>query len=141
MEKLQKRKWLFLIVAVVLLAIWVVLGISSRKSQPEAIVNKFFRAYEKQNVEKMVKCYAPELQQEMREELKQSDYLSELRGAASKLVSYKVIVGDVVYKKGEEANTAEVSCAVITKGGDSMSVCDFSTLSLVKAGKKWYIGE
>lgn len=106
MEKLQKKKWLFLICAVIFLAIWIALGISSRNSKPEAVVQKFFKAYMKQDVN------------------------------AS---GYELIVGDVVYGKGEEANTAEVKCAIIQKG--VLSGVDFNTLSLVKAGNKWHIDE
>lgn len=141
MEKLQKKKWLFLVAAGVLLVVWVVLGITSRNSKPEAIANKFFKAYEKQDVDKMVKCYAPELQKEIREELTE-DNLSEWKEAVSEAVNYKIVVGDVTYGKGDDANTAEVQCAIIAKGGyDVIAGVEFETLNLVKVGKKWYIGE
>lgn len=141
MEKLQKKKWLFLIAAAVFLVIWAVLGITSRSSGPEALVKKYLKACEKQNVNKIVKCYAPELREEMQKELKES-FADELQNALLDKMDYKLIVGDVVY--GKEKNTAEVSYAMvldITGGGEMLSGADFETLSLVKVGNKWYIGE
>lgn len=141
MEKLQKKKWLFLVAAAVLLVVWAVLGFSSRSSGPEALAKKYLKALEKQDVNKMVKCYIPELQKEMREELKES-YANELQNAFLKEVNYKIIVGDVVY--GKEKNTAEVSWAMLinTMGGREIQAgAEFETLSLVKVGNKWYINE
>ena len=140
MEKLQKKKWLFLALAVVFLVIWVGLGISSRNSKPEAVMQKFFKAYVKQDINKIVNCYSPERRNEIKEELK-ADFTIELYAdAVSELTSgYELVVGDVVYGKGEEADTAEVKCAIIQQG--IFAGADFNTLPLIKIGNKWYIDE
>lgn len=137
MEKLQKKKWIFLVAAVALLAVWIFLGVGSCNSKPEALAYKFFKAYQKQDVNKMVKCYAPELQKKMREELKNKNTLSELQQAAGKVSDYEILVGDIVYGKGEDADTAEVTCALIEKNDyDVTSDTEFNTLTLVKVGNK-----
>lgn len=141
MEKLQKKKWLFLAVAVVFLAAFAALGFSSKSSGPEALVKKYLKACEKRNVNKVVKCYAPELQKEMKKSLKDS-FTDELQNAFEDEMKYKFVVGDAVY--GKESKTAEVSYAVLVnaKGGvEIMYGVDFETLKLVKVGNKWYIGE
>lgn len=140
MEKLQKKKWLFLIAAVVFLAIWIVLGISSRSSKPEAVVQQLFNSYMKQDVNKIVKCYPPERQNDLREELRAELALGGFENSLSDLMTgYELIMGDVVYGEGEEADTAEVSCAIVQRG--LFAGTDFNTLSLVKIGNKWYIDE
>lgn len=142
MGKLQKKKWIFLVVAIVLLGVWIFLGVGSCNSKPEALAYKFFKAYQKQNINKMVKCYAPELQKKKREELKDKNTLSELQQAAAKVSDYEILVGDIVYGEGEEANTAEAICAFVEKTDyDATSCTEFNTLTLVKVGNKWYIGE
>lgn len=139
MEKLQKKKWLFLVIAAVFLVLWVVLGISSRSRGPEAVVQKFYKAYVKQDVNKIVKCYPPERRDEIKEELK-TDFSEMYMGAVSELTSgYELVVGDVTYGKGEKKDTAEVKCAIIQNG--IFAGADFNTLQLIKVGNKWYIDE
>ena len=141
MEKLQKKKWLFLVISAVFLVLWVVLGISSRSRGPEAVVQKFYKAYVKQNVNKIVNFYPPERRDEIKEELK-ADFSTEgiYADAISELTSdYKLVVGDVTYGKGEEKDTAVVNCAIIQKG--IFAGADFNTLQLIKVVNKWYIDE
>lgn len=141
MEKLQKKKWLFLATTTVFLVLWIVLGISSRNSKPEAVVQKFYKAYVKQDVNKIANCYPPERRNEIKEELK-ADFSAEgiYADAVSELTSdYKLVVGDVIYGKGEEKDTAEVKCAIIQNG--IFAGADFNTLQLIKVGNKWYIDE
>lgn len=138
MEKLQKKKWLFLAAAVVFLAAWAALGITGRSSRPEAVAQKFRKAYLKLDTKRMVKCYAPELREKKRESLKE---LAEIPGSVSGYAGKgKVIAGDVVY--GENKNTAVVTCADIPKDDNgAWAGVTFNKLTLVKVGNKWYIGE
>lgn len=137
MEKLQKKKWFFLIAAAVFLVIWAVLGFSSRNSGPEAVASKYEKAYIKLDTKQMVKCYAPEVRKEKKEDLEE---LGKLQGSISEFAKGKIIAGDVVY--GKEKNTAEVSCAMIAKSGyATWSGVQFDKITLVKVGNKWYISE
>ena len=138
MEKMQKKKWLFLVIAVVFLVVWAVLGITGRSSGPEAVAQKFQKAYVKLDTKRMVKYYAPEMRKEKREELKElsglQDFVSEYAAKG------RIIAGDVVY--GKEKDTAEVTCAIIPKDNHGVwESVEFDKLTLVKVGNKWYIGE
>lgn len=142
MEKLQKRKWLFLAAAVVCLVVWSVLGFSSRSSGPEAVVKKYLKACEKRSAGKAAKCYAPEFRKEKREYLKEF-FANELEYLFTEEADYNVIVGDAFYEKGE-SETARVCFAVIVngdEGGGVLTDVNFEILDLVKEGSKWYISE
>lgn len=145
MEKLQKKKWLFLAVGAVFIVLWIALGVSNRDGKPEAVVRKFYQAFMKHDVNKMVKCYPPQARKEMKEELKEeveedvsSDWVED--AASAVMSSYKIIIGDVVYGKGDEANTAKVACAVVGNGAFDSGV-SFDRISVIKIGNKWYIDE
>lgn len=139
MEKLQKKKGLFLVAAAVFLAVWAVLGFSSRGSGPELVAVQYEKAFANLDTKRLVKCYPPELQKEKKEELKAWE-LAGVEEIVSKYRKGKVIAGDVVY--GDKKETAELSCAVIVKDGNgAWDDLSLERLDLIKIGNKWYIDE
>lgn len=138
MEKLQKNKWLFLVIAAVFLAAWAALGITGRSSGPEAVTQKFRKAYLKLDTRRMAKYYSPEIREKKKESLKELD---EIPGSVSEYaVKGKVIAGDVIY--GENKNTAVVTCADIPNSDNgAWAGVVFNKFTLVKVGNKWYISE
>jgi flagellar basal body-associated protein FliL len=143
MEKLQKKKWIFLIVGVALLVGWIGLGISSRSSSPEKVMYQFLKAWEKKDINKIISCYRPDKQETMRTEVAAGNYLSELENTASEIAKYRYVVGDIEYGEGDDANTAKVTFAMIAKigNGTSSASTEFETLTLEKIGNRWYVAE
>ncbi len=145
-KKKKNLKWLIPVIAVVvvigvLAAIFIPKLISSKMHKsPEAVMESFIKYAKKGDVDKMIECYHPSLQEYLKADAEGAEMMAGIfQSVSMKVTDVEYYHIDDVEECNEEYGTHFEAGAEVTYEVSMMGFSDESSMTTVKDDGKWYI--
>lgn len=145
-KKKKNLKWLIPVIAVVvvigvLAAIFIPKLISSKMHKsPEAVMESFIKYAKKGDMDKMIECYHPSLQEYLKADAEGAEMMAGIfQSVSMKVTDVEYYHIDDVEECNEEYGTHFEAGAEVTYEVSMMGFSDESSMTTVKDDGKWYI--